>query len=139
MTTKDYCSECKRRDVPLLKSGLKTTTTGKVQYMICRECNTKRCRKYRSTEEGIRKVRVVRKRATEKYPEKKRARQVFRTAVGLGNIKRKSCEFCGEKKTDGHHPNYSKPLEVIWLCRTHHADMHAGRINLLPEQDKPSV
>jgi hypothetical protein len=32
-----------------------------------------------------------------------------------------TCQFCGELKTvDGHHEDYAKPLEVIWLCEKCH-------------------
>lgn len=34
------------------------------------------------------------------------------------------CKECGEKKTQAHHPDYSKPLDIIWLCKKHHAELH---------------
>lgn len=39
------------------------------------------------------------------------------------------CAHCGVKDDlCGHHPDYSKPLEVIWLCRRCHINEHR-RIN----------
>lgn len=36
-------------------------------------------------------------------------------------IKPKLCEGCGQEKVlQGHHEEYSKPLDVIWLCITCH-------------------
>ena len=33
-----------------------------------------------------------------------------------------ACSECGaDCKPDAHHPDYSKPLDVVWLCRTCHA------------------
>lgn len=43
-------------------------------------------------------------------------------AVRDGRLERHTlCEACGlPKKLYKHHPDYSKPLLVIWLCRTCH-------------------
>lgn len=39
-----------------------------------------------------------------------------------------TCEACGlETATQGHHPNYRKPLEVIWLCPKCHKNEHRDR------------
>ena len=45
-------------------------------------------------------------------------------AIKDGVLKREGCIFCGDEKTDGHHADYSKPLEVLWVCRKHHAELH---------------
>lgn len=45
-------------------------------------------------------------------------------AVKLGKIQREPCEICGEEKSQGHHPDYNKPLKVIWLCSLHHKKIH---------------
>jgi hypothetical protein len=35
------------------------------------------------------------------------------------------CEVCGSLKTVGHHDDYTKPLEIRWLCSRHHLKYHA--------------
>ena len=45
-------------------------------------------------------------------------------AVKEGTLIRLPCQACGVKKVMGHHPDYTKPLEVIWLCREHHVEEH---------------
>ena len=60
----------------------------------------------------------------EKYPEKYKAVMALGTAIRSGRVKRKPCEKCGKRKTHGHHADYSKPLEVQWLCGFHHAEVH---------------
>ena len=59
-------------------------------------------------------------------PEKVRAHEAIRRAIRTGKlIKPKSCSECGkEKRLHGHHFDYSKPLEVIWLCASCHKNLH---------------
>ena len=45
-------------------------------------------------------------------------------AIRDGSLIRQPCERCGHPKTDGHHEDYSKPLDVIWLCRRCHLQHH---------------
>lgn len=53
-----------------------------------------------------------------------KARRAVRQAVLNGTLKRLPCEVCGEPKTHGHHDDYSKPLDVRWLCPKHHVEHH---------------
>lgn len=40
-------------------------------------------------------------------------------------IKPENCSICNEKsKLDGHHVDYSKPLNVLWVCRKCHKAIH---------------
>lgn len=39
-------------------------------------------------------------------------------------IKITECEMCGEEGQVRHHPDYSKPLEVMCLCRKCHKKIH---------------
>lgn len=57
-----------------------------------------------------------------KYPERVRAHQRVTDAIRRGKIIRLPCNICGELKSEGHHEDYSKPLDVIWLCRIHHRE-----------------
>jgi len=47
-------------------------------------------------------------------------------ALREGRLIQQPCEVCGSIKTDGHHDDYSKPLDVRWLCRRHHKQLHCG-------------
>ena len=57
---------------------------------------------------------------------KHRAQRRVRAAVRDGKIVRGPCEVCGTEPTDGHHDDYTQPLNVRWLCREHHAALHRG-------------
>jgi len=58
-------------------------------------------------------------------PEKAKAHDIFRAALRSGEIERGPCEICGNEKVHGHHDDYSKPLEVRWLCHLHHNQANA--------------
>jgi len=63
----------------------------------------------------------------ERNPQKNRAHRIVAKAVKSGELtKNQSCVKCGDGPTDAHHEDYSKPLEVIWLCRQCHVDLHAA-------------
>ena len=47
-----------------------------------------------------------------------------RDALNQGLIKEQPCAVCGEVKTEGHHEDYDKPLDLVWLCKRHHSDRH---------------
>lgn len=53
-----------------------------------------------------------------KHPGKDRCRAKLKTAVKSGRVDRPGdCSDCGVSCTPhGHHADYSKPLEVVWLC-----------------------
>lgn len=55
---------------------------------------------------------------------KRFARQEVLKALQRGDLVRKPCQECGERPTDAHHPDYSKPLVVDWLCKPHHRQLH---------------
>lgn len=57
---------------------------------------------------------------------KKNARVQLKYAVDRGKLKRLPCEVCGNPKSEGHHENYSNPLDVKWLCQKHHTVLHHG-------------
>lgn len=55
-------------------------------------------------------------------PDKKYARGAVSVRICSGTMQRPDhCERCGIKcKPDAHHPDYSKPLDVIFLCEACH-------------------
>ena len=58
------------------------------------------------------------------YPERQAARQITHYAVSVGKLKKQPCEVCGDVNVQAHHEDYTKPMEVRWLCRRHHNDAH---------------
>jgi hypothetical protein len=52
------------------------------------------------------------------------AHQLVFRAIRRGDLIRQPCQECGNPKGQAHHDDYSKPLEVIWLCAHHHRQQH---------------
>ena len=57
------------------------------------------------------------------YPEKYAAHVAVGNAIKYGALVRLPCEVCGDK-AEAHHDDYEKPLDVRWLCRKHHMELH---------------
>jgi hypothetical protein len=64
------------------------------------------------------------KRWLEKNPLKRKAHVLVGNAVRDGKLEKQPCSVCGSKISEAHHEDYSKPLEVIWLCKKHHSERH---------------
>jgi hypothetical protein len=58
-------------------------------------------------------------------PEKRAAHKVVENAIRAGRLARNACERCGtDAQVHAHHDDYSRPLDVRWLCPVHHRDRH---------------
>lgn len=68
----------------------------------------------------------IRKRYRARHKEKTKAEGLVNEAIRYGKLKRPDkCESCGKEcKPQAHHYDYSKPLEVVWLCTACHANVH---------------
>ena len=58
------------------------------------------------------------------HHEIKMAHRKIKRAKGKGNITEKPCAVCGVLPTHAHHPDYSYPLQIAWLCPQHHVEVH---------------
>lgn len=110
---------------------------------ICKECVKERVRKHR--EANIEKIRkydrergkqrkrilkseeITRKRRKETGYEK--AHSKVERAIKNGIFEKSNmCQLCGSKKAiEAHHYDYSKPLDVIWVCSACHKQYHLGK------------
>jgi len=104
---------------------------------ICKKCDRKRTEEYRSNNRHIirerfkkwrnknkDKINAYQKLYQLKNKERINVRATVYRAIKLKKIIRKNCSVCNEKKSEAHHEDYSKPLDIIWLCRLHHAQIH---------------
>lgn len=102
----------------------------------CKECNKKDVRDHRT--KNIDKIRAYDRdrgnrqsledlqKYRKKYPNKYRARRMVANAIKSKKLFKEPCEMCGKAETvHAHHDDYLKPLNVRWLCATHHHQWHA--------------
>jgi hypothetical protein len=92
-------------------------------HSICRDCLRIKQQKYRKTENGKKAELRATNKARLKHREKWEARKRVVKAIRDGELEKKDkCEQCNlKKKLQGHHEDYSKPLEIVWLCSSCHA------------------
>lgn len=119
----DYCSKCKLKGIPLTK--INTNKLKTIQYHYCRDCQNKKTRTY--YKKNPKKCRKIIKKSIDKYKQKQRIRNQTRYWIVKGVLQKpETCSFCFEKveRICAHHPDYRKPLEVVWLCGSCHANEH---------------
>lgn len=119
---KDYYLEYDRE-----RSNLPKRVKARKEYMG--SAHGKKLRKiylenYKKTES----YKETAKKSTRKWREENRkkfnAHGRLNYAVKTKKIKKENCKFCNNIKTQGHHYDYDKPLEVIWLCASCHIKIH---------------
>jgi hypothetical protein len=67
---------------------------------------------------------------------KDRARSYAHVYKRRGLLKQEPCQRCGDADSQMHHPDYTKPLLVEWLCRQCHLGLHATERNEMPEPER---
>ncbi len=71
------------------------------------------------------------------HPDAKKAHRMISKAIEMGEIIRPQvCTRCKKAgKIQGHHEDYSKPLDVLWLCVSCHRLLHSGMLHVNPIAD----
>lgn len=100
----------------------------------CKDCNKLDVRKNRKSkieyyrkydiERGNRQGYEYTMEFRQKYPNKYKAHSIVNNAIRGKRLFSMPCEICGAEKTHAHHDDYSKPLNVRWLCPAHHRQWH---------------
>jgi len=92
--------------------------------------NIERVRAYDRERADLPHRRALRQSVVDRYesqfPERKRANTAVGNALRDGKLTKGPCAFCGStERVHGHHHDYSKPLDVTWLCVPCHRRFHA--------------
>lgn len=120
------CKDC-------TKEGVRKNRSNKIKYYRdydkSRASDEKRVastRRYRSSDKAkaahVKRNARYRERNSEKY----NAHKKLTAAVDCGRITRPTkCSDCGSfGKVEAHHEDYSRPLDVLWLCGPCHRLRH---------------
>lgn len=111
----------------------------------CKECAKKDVREHYRTPHGnelVKNYEQVRQKTPERKAAKLRYQQARRqnrpgtyaahnavsNALRDGRLVRKPCEVCGIQKSEAHHEDYRKKLDVRWLCFRHHREAHGQTV-----------
>ena len=105
------CKECNKKDV---QENYRKNRPHYMEYEKKRFKNPDRKKKL---------IRYQRKRRR-KHPEKYYANNLVGYAIKAGKLLKGVCEVCKKKEVEAHHDDYYRPLEVRWLCRKHHLEVH---------------
>jgi len=101
-------------------------------YPYCKECAKAAAKKWSRDNPEKRKIIRDRNRKStpwqfDKYKSenqgKIKCRDTVNQLIDKGELIRKDCEICGKKRADAHHSDYSKPLQIKWLCHEHHMQL----------------
>ena len=123
-----YCGECKI-EKPESEFSKDYSRKNGLQSQ-CKNCKMAYQIAYHKTFVGKGSRKKSNKKQHLKFPEKLKAKRALKYAIAAGKIRRSVfCENCGlPAKTEGHHPDYNKPLEVEWLCRLCHIKLHKNLV-----------
>ena len=80
-------------------------------------------KEYAKTEAGKLATKKAHQNYIEKFPLRRAAHIIVGTALKSGSLVKLSCLICGNE-SEAHHPDYSRPLDVVWLCSSHHKEAH---------------
>jgi hypothetical protein len=104
---KDECSKCGG----IIESGRVASN-----QKYCKECQRLHLNEYRKRKNYL-NIGLNQK-------EKHYARTYANTYLRRGKIEKQPCLICGNSKSEMHHDDYHKPLNIKWFCRKHHMEYH---------------
>lgn len=83
---------------------------------------------YLRTDAGKAMMARARAKYAAMYPERRAAHVAVGNAIKQGLLTKQPCEVCGCEQSEAHHDDYSKQLDVRWLCTRHHKEHHREQV-----------
>ena len=123
-----HCKKCHNKDI----ADRQKTPEGRAKCLA-------RVKRYQATAKGKATIRAyvqsergkevrrgIDQRLKARRPELSKAHHAVFNEKRAGRLIKQNCEVCGDPKTEAHHDDYDKPLDVRWLCKKHHEEHHHG-------------
>ena len=125
----NQCKECTRARVASRYKRLMLDPSFRdAERKRCRERAVRRGYAKKYKEQNLEKYKKITLIANTEWrrrnKEKRVAHDRVAKAIKSGRLRKSPCEVCGSIESETHHPDYSRPLEVVWLCSKHHKDLH---------------
>lgn len=113
------CSCCKACAIKRTKAHYRANALAKRAYEAARYQTDKR-KTWKSD---------YQQRYRAKYKDRYKAHTAVLMAVRTGGLTPQPCQDCGQlDNTEAHHEDYSKPMEIIWLCFRCHRIRHGQEV-----------
>lgn len=126
--SREKCKAYREKNRDLIRRKANKTYWNNVEHF------REKARQYAKTERNKKRTseRLKSYRKRDSYKVRKKAWSFFERALKNGYIIRPShCDMCKiECKPDGHHHDYSKPLDVQWLCERCHFNQHGKLMDI---------
>lgn len=109
------CKTCAKKDVHAHRHGDGRESVLAYDRLRAKEPNRKT------------KAAAIFNRWKQQHPERRSAQNKLASAIKSGRTSAwPACALpdCANKP-EAHHPDYSNPLDVVWLCSAHHKQAHA--------------
>lgn len=118
------CKECNKKDVKknYIKNIKHFKNYDQIRNQKRKDYISKRNKIYQ--EKNPERVEAAKKRYAENNKLKRAAHIIFSNAFRSGKVKKRPCQICKTDIVEAHHFDYTKPLNVIWLCHNHHTKIH---------------
>lgn len=97
-------------------------------HSYCSQCASQKRREYLERNPDVRR-KMYEKSYQKADKSKAKARSIVSNCLKRGWLVKLPCEVCGElEKVEAHHDDYTKPLDVRWLCKKHHVEHHMNSL-----------
>lgn len=111
------CKTCAKKDV-------------RANYALNRESYSAYDQERHKSPERRAQIAAASARTRSRNPEKAHAWRAVWAALKSGHLTKRPCEVCGEEESQAHHDDYSKPLDVRWLCFPCHRAVHGQSVTI---------